>query len=194
LLLAVGQDVFRAEHDLAICHSLAGSFRAALQMHPTWGLADLRSELDSIARNKRSISGLSLTDAGYQAVPGQVVVTTAHKGKGLEWDGVFLICADNLEFPSSLEDAFRGEAFYMPGRAPAVESRMRLEQMLGGEFAAPLGRPLLEQARLEYIAERLRLLYVAITRARHNLIITHGQKNGQRQVTVCSLLPEIMEG
>jgi len=182
LLLTIAQDLFDREEHLAICHTLATSMRATSEMHPNWRLPDFSAELGEIARNKRALGGLSLADAGYLAQPGRVVVTTVHKAKGLEWDAVYLMCVDNLEFPDTRDDAFRDEPYFMPGRAPAVEARKRLEQLAGGESAGPAGDSPVEQARLETIAERLRLLYVGITRARRDLALTYSESNGRRRV------------
>lgn len=191
LVLTIAQDLFQREDDLAICHTIAGSLRAISDMRPNWRLPDFAAELSDIARNQRSLGGLSLADAGYQEQKGRVVVTTMHKAKGLEWDAVFLMCVDNLEFPESCADTFRDEPYYMPGRAPAVEARKRLEQLAGDEFATPDGRSIIEQARLEVIAERLRLLYVGITRARLDLALTWSEANGPRRVRFARAATEL---
>ena len=178
LTLAIAQDLFSRPEDeryLAICHTIASAQRGTLQMHPAWTLADLAGDLEDVAHNRRGLSGLSLPDAGYEAAPGRVVITTMHKAKGLEWDTVFLICVDDLEFPHALDGAFRGEPFYLPGHAPAIEARKTLERL--AQHDDTLLDPVAE-SRLEVIAERLRLLYVGVTRARRNLSITHSQRNG----------------
>jgi DNA helicase II / ATP-dependent DNA helicase PcrA len=194
LLLTVAQDLYQSEPDLAICHSLATSLRGASDMHPNWGLTDFASELDEVAGNRRSLGGLSLTDVGYSARPGRIVVTTMHKAKGLEWDAVYLMCVDNLEFPDTCDDAFRDEPYFMPGRAPAVEARKQLEALGGEAFDADQARSPVEQARLEVIAERLRLLYVGITRARRDLAITYSETNGRRRVGPSMALMALLSG
>jgi DNA helicase-2/ATP-dependent DNA helicase PcrA len=179
LTLAIAQDLFSRPEDeryLAICHTIASSQRGALQMHPAWSLADLAGDLEDVAHNRRGLGGLSLPDAGYEPVPGRVVVTTMHKAKGLEWDTVFLLCVDDLEFPHALDGAFRGEPFYLPGHAPSIEARKTLERLAQPGDAA--GRDPVAESRLEVIAERLRLLYVGVTRARRNLAITYSRNNG----------------
>jgi DNA helicase-2/ATP-dependent DNA helicase PcrA len=191
LLLTIAQDLFTDEADLAVCHSIAISLRAAEAMHPMWRLGDFSQELRDIASNRRGLNGFSLADAGYTAQPGRVVITTMHKAKGLEWDAVFLMSVDSLEYPDLSTDAFRDELYFMPGRAPAVEARKRLEQIAGGELVVASERPPVEAARLEYIAERLRLLYVGITRARRNLAFTWSDTNGRRRVRPATALVEL---
>ncbi len=211
LLLTIAQELFTRESDLAICHSLATGLGATGQAHPEWRLPDFAAELDQVARNRRTISGLSLADAGYTPQAGHVVVTTMHKAKGLEWDAVYLTSVDSLEFPDTCEDFFRDEPYFMPGRAPSVEARKRLEQIVreaqevrqtdgqttqetsDNEMAPSLMAPYgaIEQARLEYIAERLRLLYVGITRAKRDVALTWSENNGRRRVRAATALLEL---
>jgi DNA helicase-2/ATP-dependent DNA helicase PcrA len=100
-----------------------------------------------------------------------------HKAKGLEWDRVYLISVDEVEFPHSADGGFRGQLWYLDGRDPALEARTQLEALAGQRAARS---DLIRAARLEYIAERLRLLYVGITRARRDLRISFSrQRRGQ---------------
>jgi len=193
LILTISQDLFsrpEEERSLALCHTIATLQRNMLQLHPEWTLADLSADLDAVANNRRTLVGLGLSDEGYQPTAGRIAVTTMHKAKGLEWDTVYLVCVDDLEFPDRLDGAYRGEPFYLPGHAPPVEARKTLERLVqhNGAVAAD---PVIE-ARLEEIAERLRLLYVGVTRARRNLSITYAQKNGSRDVRP-ALAIEVLE-
>ena len=191
LLLTLAQELFLQESDLAICHSIASSLRSVAQMHADWRLPGFLNELKGLASNQRVLLGASLADVRYTAEPGHVAVTTMHKAKGLEWDAVYLVCVDTLEFPDDRAGAFRDELFFMPGRAPATEARKRLEQVVGAEFATPPARSLIDDSRLEYIAERLRLLYVGITRAKRDLALTYCATNGRRRVEAALAFDEL---
>ena len=177
LILTLAQDLFVEPADLAIAYKLALALRQASDAHPHWRLPELAQELAQIARNERRFLGLSEEDSGFDPdrYPGKVVVTTIHKAKGLEWDRVYVMSVNNYDFPSALDgDMFIGERWFVRGRL-----NLEAEALAQLEAAASqdLGRPYEEgratyQARLDYAAERLRLLYVAITRARRDLIVT----------------------
>jgi DNA helicase-2/ATP-dependent DNA helicase PcrA len=180
LMLTIAHDTFSQDADLAIAHSLATSLRRVAALHPRWDLAELAAELESIAANRQQFLSKSLLETGFVARPGIVAVTTLHKAKGLEWDRVYLTCMDTLEFPHDADAPFRGEAWYLGGRDPALEARAQLEEIAAGLRE---GRPsnmdergLARMARLEYIAERMRLLYVGITRARRELRISWSER------------------
>ena len=197
LLLTIGQDLFDKDWELALCHTIAEGLRSAGELHPEWRLAEYAIELDGVAKNKISMGGLSLADGGYVARPGAVAVTTMHKAKGLEWDAVYLMSVDNLEFPTHLDDAFRDEPYFMPGRAPSVEARKELEHLARDEpilavLDVATDDPI-AASRLETIAERLRLLYVGITRARIDLCITWSRRGSGRPVEAAETLLALAE-
>ncbi len=196
LILAIGQDLFDRPADLAVAYKLAGLIRAASDSHPEWRLPELNEEMITIARNERKFIGFSESDTGFDpdAHRGKVVVATVHKAKGLEWDRVYLMSVNSYDFPSALPgDSFIAERWYIRDQLNLeAEALALLETMEDGRQATgdgqssvvnhpssvvrdtgfpPLGVAT-EEARIEYAAERLRLLYVGITRAKHDLIIT----------------------
>jgi DNA helicase-2/ATP-dependent DNA helicase PcrA len=190
VILALSQDLFQEPAELAIAHKLAMTLRQAAETHPTWRLPELTDELAVIARNERRYLGLSSDDTGFdpERYRGQVVVATLHKAKGLEWDRVYLMSVTDYDFPSGMEsDQFLPEKWYVRGRLNLeAETLAQLEEAV--PFTPSLrteaeGAPLepgrsyeegraTDLARLAYISERLRLLYVGLTRARNELIVT----------------------
>ena len=104
-----------------------------------------------------------------------MVVATVHKAKGLEWDRVYLTSVNNYDFPSHPEgDAFIAERWFLRhGLNLEAETLAQLEALLStDEYAWYEEGVATRRARLDYVRERLRLLYVGITRAKKELVVT----------------------
>jgi DNA helicase-2/ATP-dependent DNA helicase PcrA len=191
LLLTIAGDLGFSERpaDLAVTHKLGVVLRQAAAAHPDWRLPELTQELAVIARNERKFLGFAAEDTGFDPDKhrGKVVVATIHKAKGLEWDRVYLMSANRYDFPSAQPgDTFIAEKWFIQGQLSLEAEALAQLQALaplpeargtgGGNTAAhpvwPQPGAATVQARLDYAAERLRLLYVGITRARRELIIT----------------------
>jgi DNA helicase-2/ATP-dependent DNA helicase PcrA len=192
LILTLAQDLFHEPADLAVAHKLAVVLRRASETHPDWRLPELTQELAVVARNERRFLGLSEDDIGFdpERHKGKVVVATMHKAKGLEWDRVYLMSVNNYDFPSALpHDQFISERWFVrDGLNLEAEALAQLEALFAEDAAASWhyeeGQPT-QQARLEYAAERLRLLYVGITRAKKELVITWNTgRRGDQQPAV----------
>jgi DNA helicase-2/ATP-dependent DNA helicase PcrA len=145
--------------------------------HADWRLPELNGELSLIARNERRFLGFSEDDAGFDPShhAGKVVVTTMHKAKGLEWDRVYLMSVNNYDFPSyDKSDRYISEKWFVRlGLNLEAETLAQLETLgTGDEFTWYEQGRATQQARLDYVRERLRLLYVGITRAKKELILT----------------------
>ena len=112
-----------------------------------------------------------------EAEPGTVQLLTIHGSKGLEWDAVVVPRLVEQELPGnpvegsngwltfgSLPWPFRGDAAELPELEwRGAESRKELLD-LKAEFA--------DKVRYRHAAEERRLAYVAVTRARHGLLLT----------------------
>jgi DNA helicase-2/ATP-dependent DNA helicase PcrA len=177
IILTLAQDLLTEPSELAVAHKLASLLRQLNQQRPELRLPDLASELGMIARNERRFLGFSEDEGGFDpdAHKGVVVVATMHKAKGLEWDRVYLMSVSNYDFPSGQSyDSYFSEKFF-------IRNSLNLEAETIAQLYASLssdenewyqeGRATSE-ARIDYIQERLRLLYVGVTRARKELIIT----------------------
>ncbi len=183
LILILARDLFQIPSELAIAHKLANFLRDLSNQHPSWSLVDLTDELRVLARNERRFFTFA-SDQEFHPDHhrGKVVVTTVHKSKGLEWDRVYLISANNFNFPANQpDDWFFGEKWFLKNQLnAAAESQAQFETLLENIEAKEYipGEATLE-SRLEFVRERLRLFYVAITRARKELIVTWN--TGKRQ-------------
>ena len=177
LTLSLAQDIFQEPPDLAVAHKMAMLLRQARDANRDWGLPDFTGELALIAKNERRFLGFSEDDMGFdpQKYKGQVVIATMHKSKGLEWDRVYLMSVNNYDFPSGREyDQYLSESWFIRDKLNLEAEALAQLKIL--EHADDYGwyeeRNATRAARLEYISERLRLLYVGITRAKRELIIT----------------------
>jgi len=195
LVLTLAQDVFSEASDLALAHKLALMLRGAANDHADWRLPELTSELAVIAKNERRFIGFSSDDSGFdpERHRGVVVVTTMHKAKGLEWDRVYMMSVNNYDFPSNMpNDRFIAEKWFVrsgvvsirPAKgaqgystnvplnleAEALAQLTALESTSEYDFYEEGAATM--QSRLGYVKERLRLLYVGITRAKKDLIVT----------------------
>jgi DNA helicase-2/ATP-dependent DNA helicase PcrA len=202
LILTLAQDLFHEPADLAVAHKLAVVLRRASETHPDWRLPELTQELAVVAKNERRFLGLSEDDIGFdpERHKGKVVVATMHKAKGLEWDRVYLMSVNNYDFPSALpHDQFISERWFVRDRLNLeAETLAQLEALFTKDTVAPYyeeGRAT-QKARLEYAAERLRLLYVGITRTKKELIITWntGQRGDQQPAIPFIALQTFWEG
>jgi len=177
LVLTLAQDVLGEPGELALAHKLAVLLRQASQLHPAWRLPELGEELAVIARNERRFLGFSSDDVGFNPDlhRGKVVIATIHRAKGLEWDRVYLMSANNYDFPSAQDyDRYIAEKWFLRDHLNLeAEAMAQLKVALDADIYAWYEEGLASrEARLDYTRERLRLLYVGITRARRDLLVT----------------------
>jgi DNA helicase-2/ATP-dependent DNA helicase PcrA len=187
LILTLAQDLFEEPIDLAMAHKLATVLRRVSERHPDWRLPELTEELAVIARNERRFLGLSDEDTRFdpERHKGKVVVATIHKAKGLEWDRVYLMSLNNYNFPSGLpHDSFIAEKWFVRDSLNLqAEALAQLRSVVEGADGPYQEGWATQQARLDYAAERMRLLYVGITRAKKELVMTwnSGRRGDQGQ-------------
>jgi DNA helicase-2/ATP-dependent DNA helicase PcrA len=177
LVLTIAHDFLTEPAELAIAHKLASLLDNASRTNPSWRLPEFTRELDLIVKNERRFLRFSQFDTAFEPTKfkGKVVISTIHKAKGLEWDRVYLLSANNYDFPSGIEgDYFLSEKWYL-------RNSLNLPAETLAQLAAVLSRQEYEwyeegratyESRLDYVRERLRLFYVGITRARKELVIT----------------------
>lgn len=198
-VLTLAQDLFSEPGDLALAHKLAVSLEQVAQQKPEWRLPELANELTTIARNERRFLGFSEEDSGFDPdkYKGQVVVATIHKAKGLEWDRVYLISVNSYDFPSGQPyDQYIAEKWFLRQSRQVqtggplnlqAEALAQLELLAQqGDLAGYVEGEASRLARLDYVRERLRLLYVGITRAKKELVITW---NTGRKADLTQALP-----
>ena len=200
LVLTLAQDFFSETNELAMAHKLAILLRQASNSNPSWRLPQLTEELNVIARNERKFLGFSAQDSGFdpEQYKGKVVITTMHKAKGLEWDRVYLMSVNNYNFPSGVGDeGYIAEKWYIRDKLNLqAETLAQLETAFSSDdYDWYQEGDATKRARIDYVRERLRLLYVGITRAKKELVITwnKGRRNKQKVALPFAALGSIWE-
>ncbi|MDA8234777.1 MAG: ATP-dependent helicase [Clostridia bacterium] len=181
LVLFLAEDLELEEEQLAIAHNLSLQIKQAVHLNPSWKLLDIARDLPRMEASLRRFVQVLFDYKGFHPKPGVISLITSHKSKGLEWDTVFLMSLTGAEYPSTVKDKFRSECWYLAEDKcnPMAIAKAELKRLLGkgGEE-----RPL-EAAKLDEISERLRLFYVAITRAKKNLLLSYYDRDKfKRQV------------
>lgn len=163
------------EYDLSIAYHIASLLSYWRDLHPTWRLPELAAELADVASGRRSLPTTAAGDLGFEPEPGRITLATQHKAKGMEWDAVFLVGIDGFWIPSNLDAPFLGVHDFLGGD-PTAEATAQLRHLMEEEDAGLYrGRSATESAHIEVICERLRLLYVGITRARRYLHLSRSR-------------------
>jgi DNA helicase-2/ATP-dependent DNA helicase PcrA len=170
LVVILAGDMGLKGEELSIAHYMSVRARRLLQEHPSFGLPDAVRDLEAELQAMGKFSDTLYDRKGFKPLPGIIYVTTCHSAKGLEWDTVFVPSLTRGEYPSMSQDKIRSELWFLP------DDYMNPEALALAELDAIQGEDLnvdaAARAKFEMINERLRLLYVAITRARENLMLS----------------------
>ncbi len=178
LALALGDELFAYsdmhEADLAIAYQIANTLQYWREMQPEWRLPELAQELASVAAGNRRMLVARPSDYGFEPRAGRITLATQHGAKGLEWDAVFLLGIDGFWIPGTLDAPFLGEHEFLGGD-PVAEVKAQLSALMEGDAGLYVGRTATESIHIDVISERLRLLYVGLTRARRALHVSRSR-------------------
>lgn len=170
LVVQVAADLRLVGEEMAIAHHLALRVRRLLQDHPAFGLPDAVQEVQAELQALGRFADTVYDRKGFKPLPGVIYVATCHSAKGLEWDTVFVGALTRGEYPSLLADKVRSEHWFLPESAPNPEA-LAVAELAAVQGEDPEGEPV-TRAKQDLIDERLRLLYVAVTRAKENLMLS----------------------
>ncbi|MCC3145004.1 ATP-dependent helicase [Halanaerobium sp. Z-7514] len=176
LVLFLAERIELSGKKLALAQNLSLEFGRLLKENPTWRLDQLTAELPEIRDRLKQFAETLTEMEGFETAPDKVSLSTMHKAKGMEWDTVFIGGLSSDQFQHSDDDYFMGEKFYLSEeiKNPKAAARAELEYLLNDKKEKNADK----KARQQLIAERIRLLYVAITRAKENLFLSTHKKRG----------------
>ena len=140
-------------------YAIAADFESA-------GRRDLKQFLDHLTAMEEK----GLAAAGEQTVPGAVTIMSIHKSKGLEFPVVILSNLSREFNTESLRDQVLCDKELGLGLS-AVDGKNRLR------YPTIAKRAIAVKAGAESLSEEMRVLYVAMTRARDRLIMTYARKS-----------------
>ncbi|MBK5241727.1 ATP-dependent helicase [Clostridium sp.] len=120
------------------------------------------------------ISGIIYDLEGYEPSPDRITVSTCHKAKGLEWDCVLILNITSYQYPYMTTDKFK-DYYYLKYefKNPTVLCKAEIAKILGNSICEDP----LKEAKIQIINEKIRLLYVGITRAKEYLILMASKSN-----------------
>ena len=107
---------------------------------------------------------------GYEPEPGSITVCNYHKSKGLEWDCVFLLGLVEYNFPDNTKQKFQSDRWYLKDRYKNPIAIVKSEIDKISNKASDIDY--MYQSKIDVIKEKIRLLYVGITRAKEMLILS----------------------
>lgn len=171
LIITLGRAIFHKPDDLAVMYKLTSFARSLQELENGSHLRDLVNELRAISENQRRYFDFEEAAAGYHPTPGVVTVSTIHASKGLEWDRVYVLGVNNRAFPEGRENENPANERWF------IRDQLNLEAEIISMAESIVNQsPYLEgnashESHLAYAGERLRLLYVAITRAKKEVIL-----------------------
>ncbi len=198
LVLTLGQDLFVEQAELALAHGVAVHLARLVRDRPDLRLHEIWQTLSEIGQNSRRFLNFVEGAYGFVPPPGEVTIATMHAAKGLEWDRVYLTSLSEYDFPGGGDDDnYRDERWYVRDSLNlTAEALAQTEQLHMGTLDEFPDGQATRAARREVAAERLRLLYVGITRARQELILTyntgrHHERRANRPALAFTALEKI---
>ena len=176
LILFIGNTLIMEKEEQAIVDYLGFYVKYLLSENTTMNLQQIYLMLSD--RKNRVFSYIIEIVSeinGYEALPGSITVCNYHKSKGLEWDCVFLLGITQFNFPDNIYEKFQCDKWYLKEKYknPEANIKSEIDFMLNGEVIKNYPKEIKESL----IKEKIRLLYVGITRAKEMLILSASEKN-----------------
>lgn len=165
-------DLFNFDSEkMAIAQKISSNIRFMISLNPDWGIKEIASELKAIKNSLNYFANIIYERKGFEPEKGVINLLTYHKSKGLEFDTVYLTGMTSSDFPADFNDKFLSDYWCLKPyyRNPVSLMKHQIDTFINKqEEEINPG----EKSKIEIIGERLRLLYVGITRAKENLVLS----------------------
>jgi DNA helicase-2/ATP-dependent DNA helicase PcrA len=158
------QNLYRTPEDLWLGHYVLMQLDRILDPQADW--QQVADEIRILMEGK--LNSLPTEGSATTIEPGSITVSTTHRAKGLEWDHVFITGMSAYEYPTLPQEHLMGLQF-LNNTDLQAEALAELRGYITGKRGSGSAT---EEAFFELASERLRLLYVAITRAKRKLVFT----------------------
>jgi DNA helicase-2/ATP-dependent DNA helicase PcrA len=170
-IVAIGRDLYDDDLHMDVVYQIASALRMYQHALPQRASSEgILQELAAMSRNERRFMRQQTAESWFEPRPGVVTVATLHAAKGQEWDRVYILGINNRAFPGAVSSQFVAERWYVRDRLNLEAELIELLESSVNQVEYVEGRAT-ESARIAFAKERLRLLYVGITRARRDLIL-----------------------
>lgn len=119
---------------------------------------------------------------GYEVKEGVISVCNYHKSKGLEWDCVFLVGMNNFNFPDMFTKKISSEKWYLKDKYknPTAVIKYEMDRVIDNKnISLDL---YFYQDKKDIINEKLRLLYVGITRAKEMIVFSFSKYKSKEDI------------
>lgn len=169
VLNVIVQSLYRKPEELFVGRYVIDQLEQVLGSLPETDWQEIAQEFQVILDHR--LNNLPSEIFAFDPEPGSITVTTLHRAKGLEWDQVFIPQVSAYEFPTQYGERTLGLKFLdeVDMQAEALAQLRQLSPKGGWDLQADSAT---KQAFLDLAAERLRLLYVGITRSKRRLTLS----------------------
>ena len=171
LILFIGQKLELEKEDRAVIDYVSFYIKYLLIENINMSLTDVY-EIISNTKNRvfNYIIDVVYEINGYEPQPVSITVCNYHKSKGLEWDCVFLLGLVQYNFPDNVKQKFQSDRWYLKDRYknPIAVVKSEIDKILNKSIDIDY----MYKSKIDVINEKIRLLYVGITRAKEMLILS----------------------
>ena len=171
-ILYIGRKISLESEDKAIVDYISFYIKFLLYDNNNLNLQNIHNILtDSKNKVFNHIIEVVYEINGHEILPGSITVCNYHKSKGLEWDCVFLLGLTEFNFPGNVNQKFQCDKWYLKDKYKNPEAIMKKE--IDSIIEGYNGIDYDFQTKVNIINEKIRLLYVGITRAKEMLIMSN---------------------